>query len=55
MVLTAGYRSVPGVKEKRQRDEGMAIILSEAAVGAENAAGRNCIAWSSRLISVKLK
>ncbi len=39
----------------KQRGEGVAIVLSGSAVGVWKDAGKSWKAWSSRLVSVKLK
>ena len=54
VVLAAG-RPVPGDGVVKQRGEGVAVVLSGVAVSAWKDAGKSWKAWSSRLISVKLK
>jgi len=54
VVLAAG-RPVPGEGMVKQRGEGVAIVLSGAAIGAWKTAGKCWKAWGSRLLSVKLK
>ena len=54
VVLAAG-RPVPGDGVVKQRGEGVAVVLSGVEVSAWKDAGKSWKAWSSRLISVKLK
>ena len=54
VVLAAG-RPVPGDGVVKQRGEGVAVVLSGVAVSAWKDSGKCWKAWSSRLISVKLK
>ena len=54
-VVLAARRPVPGDGVVKQRGEGVAVVLSGVAVSAWKDAGKSWKAWSSRLISVKLK
>ena len=54
VVLAAG-RPVPGRRLIKQRGEGVAIVLSGAAVNAWKWGGCQWKAWSSRLVSVTLR
>ena len=54
VVLAAG-KHVPGDSVIKQRGEGVTVVLSGVAVSAWKDAGKSWKAWSSRLISVKLK
>ena len=54
MVIAAG-RPVPGAGAVMQRGEGVAVVLSGAAVEAWRSGGCRWKAWSSRLVSVTMK
>ena len=54
VVLAAG-RPVPEAGEPLQREEGVALVLSGAAVRAWREAGEQWKAWSPRLASVRLQ
>ena len=54
VVLTAG-RDVPDTGQKRQRGEGVAIVLSGEAIHVWEAGGSQWKAWSSRLVTAAMK
>ena len=53
VVLAAG-RPTPSAGQPKQRGEGVAIVLSGAALEAWKAGGREWTAWSSRIITASL-
>ena len=54
VVLTAG-RDVPDAGQRRQKGEGIAIVLSGEAIHAWKAGGSQWKAWSSRLVTATLE